>query len=116
MRHKKRGRKFTKSKDQQKALLRSLASSLVLKEKITTTEAKAKELKSFIEKSITRSKKDNVANRRFLAKDFSNKVVKKIVQELGPRYKSRAGGYTRVTKISPRKSDGARMAVIELIK
>jgi large subunit ribosomal protein L17 len=116
MRHKKKGRKFTKSKDQRRALLRSLSSSLILEEKITTTEAKAKELRSFVEKFITRAKKDTVANRRLLVKDFSNKVIKKMFQELGSRYKSRAGGYTRITKISPRKSDGARMAVIELIK
>ena len=116
MRHKKKGRKFTKSKDQRRALFRSLSSSLILKERITTTEAKAKELKSFVEKSITRAKKDTIANRRLLNKDFSNKVIKKMFQELGSRYKSRAGGYTRITKISPRKSDGARMAVIELIK
>lgn len=116
MRHKKKGRKFTKSKDQRRALFRSLSSSLILEEKITTTEAKAKELRSFVEKSITRAKKDTVANRRLLVKDFSNKVIKKMFQELGSRYKSRPGGYTRITKISPRKSDGAKMAVIELIK
>lgn len=116
MRHRKRGRKFTKSKDQRKALLRSLASSLIIKEKITITEAKAKELRSFVEKSITRSKKDTLVNQRLLLKNFSNKVVKKLLKDLGPRYKNRSGGYTRITKISPRKSDGAKMAVIELIK
>lgn len=116
MRHRKKGRKFTRSKDQQRALLRNLASSLVLKEKITTTEAKAKEVRRFLEKSITRVKKDSVTNRRILAKDFSGKVAKIMFQELGPRYKNRSGGYTRITKIGPRKSDGAKMAVLELIK
>ena len=116
MRHRKRIRKFTKSKDQKKALFRNLASSLILKEKITISEAKAKELRSFVEKALTRAKKDTVANRRLLAKDFSNKVVKKIFQELGPRYKNRAGGYTRITKMGSRKQDAAKMAAIELIK
>jgi len=116
MRHRKKGRKFTRSKDQQKALLRSLSSSLILKEKITTSEAKAKELRSFVEKFITRAKKDNLTNRRLLAKHFSKKVVDKLFKELGSRYKDRAGGYTRIIKVNSRKSDGAKMAVIELIK
>ncbi len=116
MRHRKRGRKFTRSKDQQKALFRNLASSLLFKEKITTTEAKAKELRSSVEKAITRAKKDTLANRRLLGRDFSNEVVKKLFKDLAPRYKDRPGGYTRVIKISPRKSDDARMAVIELVK
>lgn len=116
MRHKKKGRKFKKSKDQQRALLRSLTSCLVIKEKIITTEARSKELRSFVEKSITRAKKDSLANQRLLLKDFSKKVVKKLIKDLGTRYKNRSGGYTKITKISPRKSDGAKMAVIELVK
>lgn len=116
MRHRKKKRKFTRSKDQKRALFRNLASSLILKEKIITTEAKAKELRSIIGKSITRAKKESVVNKRFLAKDFSSNIVKKLFQELGPRYKNRSGGYTRITKSGPRRSDGAKMAVIELIK
>lgn len=116
MRHRKRGRKITKSKSQRKALLCSLASSLVIKEKIIITETKAKELRYIVETAITRAKRDTIANRRLLAKDFSSEVVKKVFQELGPRYKDRTGGYTRISKIGPRKDDGAKMAVIELIK
>lgn len=116
MRHRKRGRKFTKSKNQQKALFHALASSLILKERITTTEAKAKELKSLVEKSITRTQKNSLANQRLLLRHFSNKVVKKLFKEVGPRYKNRPGGYVRITKIGPRKNDGVKMAVIELIK
>lgn len=116
MRHRKRGRKFKKSKGQRKALFYNLVSSLIIKEKIATTEAKAKELRSFAEKAITKAKKNTLANRRSLFKFFSDKVVRKLFQELGPRYKNRCGGYTRVIKIVPRKSDGAKMAVIELIK
>lgn len=116
MRHRKRGRKFTKSKDQQKALLRNLSSSLIIKEKVITTEAKSKELRSFVEKSITRAKKDTLANQRLLLKNFSQEAVKKLLKDLGPRYKNRFGGYTKITKISPRKGNGAKMVVIELIK
>jgi len=116
MRHKKKGRKFTRSKNQEKALFHSLASALIIKEKITTTEAKAKELRPFLEKLITRAKKDNLANRRFLAKNFSKEVIKKLFKEMGLRYKNRPGGYIRIIKINPRKQDAAKMAILELIK
>lgn len=116
MRHRKKKLKLTKSKDQRRALLRSLASSLILKEKITTTEAKAKKLRPFLEKSISRARKNSLANRRLLLKDFSSKIVNKLMKELGPRYKNRPGGYSRIIKINPRKTDSAKMAIIELIK
>lgn len=117
MRHKKRERKFTKSKNQRKALFCNLASALILKEKVITTEAKAKELRSFIEKTLTIAKNDTIANRRFLSQNFSSSaVIKKLFQELGSRYKNRNGGYARIIKLSPRKSDGARISIIELLK
>lgn len=116
MRHRKKKLKLTKSKDQRRALLRSLASSLILKEKITTTEAKAKKLRPFLEKSISKARKDTLANRRLLLGNFSPRVVNKLIKELGTRYKNRPGGYSRIIKISPRKTDSARMAIIELIK
>ncbi len=109
-------RKFSRETDQRQAFMKSLAANLIKKEKIKTTEPRAKELRSFVERAITRAKKDNVANRRLLSRRFSSKIIKKLFQELGPRYRSRAGGYTKITKIIPRKSDGAKMAVIELIK
>ncbi len=116
MRHQKKGRKFTRSKDQKKALLRSLSSALIMSEKIVTTEAKAKELRPYIEKRITRAKKDTIANRRLLAKDFSDKAVKKLFKELGPRYSKRHGGYTRIVKMGPRKTDSAKISLIEFVK
>lgn len=116
MRKLKTGRKFGRKRGQRKALLKSLALSLFLKEKIKTTEAKAKELRPFAEKILTRSKKSNLATRRTLAKFFSKEVVKKLIEELGPRYKERPGGYTRIIKLGPRKSDSAKMAIIELVK
>lgn len=117
MRKQKRGRKFSRKRDQRAALLKSLSSALILKEKIKTTEAKAKELRTFIEKKITLAKKKNsISARRLLAKTFSPRVVKKMVDEIAPRYKTRSGGYTRIIKFGLRKFDGARMAIIELIK
>ena len=116
MRKRKKGRKLNRKRDQRKALLRSLAESLIINEKITTTEAKAKEISGLVEKFITRAKKDNLSSRRFLSQYFSSKIVKKLIEELGSRYKQRTGGYTRIRKLGPRKTDGAKVAIIELIK
>ena len=112
----KRGRKLSRETGQRKALLRSLAESLFLHEKMKTTEAKAKETSIFAEKLITIAKRKDLNSRRQLAGYFNKTLVKKIVDELGERYKDRKGGYTRIVKMGPRKSDGARMAIIELIK
>ena len=116
MRKKKRGRKLNRKKDQRKALLKSLAASLILKEKIKTTEAKAKELSVFIEKHITKAKTGSLHSRRLLAGVFPQKVVKKLINESSSRYKDRKGGYTRIIKLGPRNINGAKMVIIELIK
>ena len=116
MRKRKKGRKFSRKRNQRKALLKGLATSLFLKEKIKTTEAKAKEIQGFAEKFITKAKKNNLHSRRLLLKFFSSRVVKKLMEEIAPHYKERKGGYTRVVRLGPRKSDGARMAIIELVK
>lgn len=116
MRKRKRGRKLSREKDQRKALIKSLASSLILKEKIKTTEAKAKELSFFIEKKITRAKLNNLQSRRLLSKLFSREIFEKLITKIASRYKERKGGYTRIIKLGPRPSDGAKMAIIELIK
>jgi len=116
MRKRKKGRKFSRKKDQRKALLKSLARELFLKERITTSEAKAKEISGFAEKKITQAKIGDLHSRRLLAKFFSPEIVKKIINDIAPRYKERKGGYTRVIKLGPRKSDGAKMAIIELVK
>ena len=115
MRHQKKRQKLTKSVDQRRALLRSLISSIILKEKVITTEGKAKKIKPFLEKYISRAKKDTLANRRFLLRDFSPKVVSKLMKELGPRYQGRSGGYCRIVKLNLRKNDAAQMAIIELV-
>jgi len=112
----KSGRKFNRPASQRKALLSSLSASLFLKEKITTTEAKAKELKKVAEKHITKAWKGDLAARRHLLKFLPEPIVKKLVEEIALKYKSRPGGYTRIIKLGPRKSDGANMAIIELVK
>jgi len=108
-------RRFGRKRDVRRAMLVSLARHLILKEKIETTEAKAKELRAFAEKLITRAKEDTVHSRRVLASRVSEEVAKKLVKEVGPRYKDRSGGYTRIIKTGPRNEDGARMAIIELV-
>lgn len=112
----KQGRKFSRERNQRKALLNSLARALFLNEKIQTTEAKAKELSMFAEKQITIAKKGNLASRRSLARFFSEDLVKKLINDIGVRYKERSGGYTRIIKLGPRQSDSAKIAIIELVK
>lgn len=116
MRKRKKGRKLNRKKNQRGALLKTLSHSIILNEKIKTTEHKAKEVQSFLEKLITKAKKNDLASRRLLLKSFSDKIVKKLIDEIAPRYKERKGGYIRIIKLGPRKSDGAKMAIIELLK
>jgi len=111
-----RKRKFSRKRDQRRLLFKSLAREFFLKGKIKTTEAKAKQISTFLNKQISRAKAGNFHSRRLLAKQFSPEIVKKIVNEIAPGYKERKGGCTRIIKIGPRKSDGAKMAIIELIK
>lgn len=108
-------RKFGREKNQRVALMKSLAYALTLKERIKTTEAKAKELRPMIEKLITLGKNDTPATRRLLVSRVGEQAGKKIATKLSPRYKERAGGYTRITKLVRRASDGAKEAVIEFV-
>jgi len=108
-------RRFGRVSSQRKALLSLLASALIEKERIKTTEAKAKELRPFIEKMVTRSMKGTIHSRRLLEKRLHTKAAAKLVKEIGPRYKERSGGYTRILKLGQRKTDGARMAIIEFV-
>jgi large subunit ribosomal protein L17 len=116
MRKRNKARILSRTSDQRKALLKGLANNLFLHEKIKTTEAKAKELRGYAEKFITRAKVDSIHSRRVLAKILTEKIVKKLVEEIALKYKDRQGGYTRIMKLGPRKSDGAKMAIIELVK
>ncbi len=117
MRHQVKGRKFNRVKKVRTALIRSLASNLILKEKIKTTEAKAKEIRPEVEKLVTKAKKDTLANRRLVIERIGqNKtVIAKLFNELGPRFKERHGGYLRIAKLGRRISDGSPMAIIEFV-
>lgn len=116
MRHRNKGRKLGRTKAPRTHLLKNLAQSVILYEKITTTEAKAKEVRPVVERLITTAKKSDVSTRRLLISRVPTELaVKKLLEVLGPRYKGRAGGYTRITKIGPRQGDAAKMCVIELV-
>lgn len=109
MAYTKKARVFGRKRDQRNALLRSLARSLVLHERISTTEAKAKELRPFVERLVTYAKRNTLASRRLaVARLQDDAAVKKLFSAIGPRYASRAGGYTRVVKRTKRGANDAR--------
>jgi large subunit ribosomal protein L17 len=116
MRHRKEGRQLRRTSEQKLALMRSLASSLIERGAIETTEAKAKELRPFIEKLITRAKSGTLHARRLTGRHVQKREVgDKLFQEVAPKFATRNGGYTRILKTGHRKGDGAEMARIELI-
>lgn len=115
MRHHSNKRKFGRERNQRGALMRSLARSLFLKGRITTTEARAKEVRPMVEKMITRAKKPTLADKRELASQAGDMaLVRKIVQ-VAQKNMDRAGGYLRIVKVGPRKGDASPMAVIEFV-
>ena len=115
MRHGNHNRKFGRETNQRNALLKSLARSLVIKGKITTTEAKAKEIRPLVEKLVTRGKTATVSNRRVLIAQLGDAAVTNKLIKTSATYADRKGGYLRITKMGPRKGDGAAMAVIEFV-
>lgn len=116
MRHHNTNRKFGRETNGRRALLRSLAEGLIAHGRIVTTEAKAKELRPFVEKLITRAKENTLANRRLLIRRLGTAArVKRLLAEVGPKYADRAGGYTRIVKLPPRTSDASPQALIELV-
>jgi large subunit ribosomal protein L17 len=116
MRHRKAGRQLRRTSEQKLALMRGLASALIEHEAIETTEAKAKELRPFVEKLITKAKSGTLHDRRLAIRHIQKReTADKLFQEIGPRYAQRPGGYTRILKTRHRKGDGAEMARIELI-
>ena len=117
-------RKLGRLSHQRKAMLRDLATDLIIHEKITTTEARAKELRRTVEKLITLGKRGDLHARRQAVAVLRPKqanveenqtALQKLFSDIAPRYKERQGGYTRIIKTAPRRGDGARMAVIELV-
>ncbi len=116
MRHRKTTPKLGRKPDARVRLLRNLVTSLVIEERVTTSLAKARAARSLSEKIITKGKKDTVHSRRMVARMvYGSKAVQKIFNELGPRYKDRPGGYTRLLKLGPRRGDAAEAVILELV-
>ncbi len=115
MNHSKAGRKFGRVKKVRDGLMKSLALALVLENRIKTTDAKARELRPFVEKLVTTGRLGTVAARRNLVSKVGVIAASKIVKDVAPKYADRKGGYTRITKLPARVSDGALMAVIEFV-
>jgi len=117
MRHKMTGRKLGRDSGHRRAMYRNLVTDLLDYEKITTTEAKAKEVRGLTEKMITLGKGGGLhSRRRTLSFIIDKKVAEKVFTKLAPRYAERPGGYTRITKLGPRLGDGAAMVQLELVK
>ena len=114
MRHKKKPKQLSKKRRANHAMLKNLAVSLILYEKIKTTQARAKLARSYVERLITMAKKGNLANvRRLYSSILKKGAVRKLIEEFAPRYKDRAGGYTRIVKLGKtRKGDGAELVEI----
>lgn len=105
-----------RKKAARKALMRGLATNFILHEKIKTTMAKAKALRPYVEKLITKGRKNDLNTRRQLLKVlYKENAVKKVLEVLSPRYKERNGGYTRIIKLGSRQGDSAKMAIIEFV-
>lgn len=115
-RHGYKGRKLGRQRDQRRALLKGLATSLVMEESIETTLPKAKELVRYIEKLITKAKKSNLANRRAVIAGLSTQVAAvKLVDQIAPQLTGRTSGHVRVERTRLRVGDGAQMAIVEFV-
>lgn len=115
MRHGNVNRKFGRESGQRKALLKSLARSLVLRGRMQTTLAKAKEVRPLVEKMVTRGRTDTLANRRLLISTLGDQKAVKKLMTTAKNYDGRPGGYLRIVKLGARKGDAAQMALIEFI-
>jgi large subunit ribosomal protein L17 len=116
MRHRKSGRKFGRNPAQRRALLRQQAISLILNERITTTEAKAKELRRVVEKLVTIARDDTDHHRRLvMSKIDHERAMLRLFDDVAPRYESRPGGYTRISKLGLRHGDAAPVVLIEFV-
>ncbi len=111
-----KGPRFGGSPSHSKLMMANLATDLFLHEKVTTTEAKAKAVRPLAEKLITKARKGDLHSRRTVMRTITNKdAVHKLFEEVAPKYVDRPGGYTRITKLGPRRGDGAEEAIIELV-
>jgi large subunit ribosomal protein L17 len=117
MRHRLSGRQLSRNSAHRKALLRNLAAALLREETIRTTLPKAKELRRVVEPLITLGKTDSIASRRRAFATLRDEViVAKLFEDIGPRFRARAGGYTRILKMEPRPGDAAPMALMQLVE
>ena len=120
MRHKKKGRKLNRTASHRKALFSNLAASLVIHKKIRTTEAKGKELRTYVERLVTYAKRGDVHGRRLIQKKIVGKRGKEIanilIHDIAPAYADRQGGYTRLIKLNNRKNDNAPVSLIEFVE
>ncbi len=116
MRHLKSGRKLNRTASHRKAMLGNLAVSILEHERVTTTTAKAKEVRGVVERLITYGKNNTLHSIRIAAKTIRDKdILKKLFDDIGPAYQDRNGGYTRVIKVGERKGDNAELSIIELV-
>ncbi len=116
MRHRDKSVTLDRKAGPRRALLRGLLENVILYEKVKTTEAKAKAVRPLVEQIISRCKENTLHARREISKTlYTDNAVRKCMEVLGPRYKERAGGYTRIVKLGERKGDGAAVAQIELV-
>jgi len=116
MRHRKAGRKFGRNPSQRKAMLRQQAISLILNERITTTEAKAKELRSVVEKLVTIARDDSAHHRNLVMSRLDHKrSVARLFDVVAPRFEDVPGGYTRISKLGVRRGDAAPIVLIEFV-
>lgn len=116
MRHRKKTPKLGRKPDARKRMLRSLVTSLIIEERITTSPGKAKAARSQAEKIITKGREDTVHSRRLVAGAvYGSEAVRKVFNVLGPRYADRPGGYTRILKLGPRHGDAAEACILELV-
>lgn len=117
MRHRNKGRVFGREKASRESMLRNLAQSVILYERVNTTLPKAKEVRSLVERLITTGRTKTLVTRRKLSEVLTmDTAVAKVLEELGPRYATRPGGYTRIIKLGVRQGDGADIAQIQLVK
>lgn len=116
MRHKKKGRKLGRKAGNRRALFMNLASQIITYKRIKTTDAKAKELRTFLEPLITLAKKNDLHSRRMVIRKLPNKaIVKTLYNEIAPIYADRKGGYTRIVKLGYRDNDRAPVSIIEFV-
>ncbi|MBX4215911.1 50S ribosomal protein L17 [Candidatus Parcubacteria bacterium] len=117
MRHHNANKKFGRERNARRALMRSLVRSLIIHGKITTTEAKAKALRPFVEGLVTKARRGTPQARRLVTSTLMNEksTTRRLFTDIAPKYEKRQGGYTRIVKLPRRKSDGSPMALIEFV-